>query len=141
MAVDVSGMEASLVPRPLFRKWRNYGKRYRQRLTRPAASDTFPVMSDVRRTPRTPEGRNFRMKSKSRSAALAVLCDGVLTFDACGSDDSSEGSGDSTTITWWNNSNNEPGMGYYEQVAKDFESDHPGVKIEISAMAPEDMVD
>ena len=81
------------------------------------------------------------MRSKTRSAALAVLCAGVLTFAACGSDDSSDESGGDTTITWWHNSNNEPGMGYYEQVAKDYEADHPGVKIEISAMAHEDMVD
>ena len=65
----------------------------------------------------------------------------MLTFAACGSDDSSEESGGDTTITWWHNSNNEPGMGYYKQVAKDYEADHPGVKIEISAMAHEDMVD
>ena len=59
---------------------------------------------------------------------------------ACGDDgDSSEGS--DTTITWWHNSNNEPGRGYYEKVAKDFEADHPGVDIKISAMAHEDMVD
>ena len=70
-----------------------------------------------------------------------MLCAGVLTFAACGSDDSSDESDGTTTITWWHNSNNEPGMGYYEQVAKDFEADHPGVKIEISAMAHEDMVD
>ena len=82
------------------------------------------------------------MRSKTRSAALAVLCAGVLTFAAaCGSDDSSDESGGDTTITWWHNSNNEPGKGYYEQVAKDFEADHPGVNIEISAMAHEDMVD
>ena len=82
------------------------------------------------------------MRSKTRSAALAVLCAGVLTFTAaCGGDDSSEESGGDTTITWWHNSNNEPGKGYYEQVAKDFEADHPGVNIEISAMAHEDMVD
>ena len=81
------------------------------------------------------------MRSKTRSAALAVLCASVLTFAACGSDDSSDESGGDTTITWWHNSNNEPGMGYYEQVAKDYEADHPGVKIEISAMAHEDMVD
>jgi raffinose/stachyose/melibiose transport system substrate-binding protein len=81
------------------------------------------------------------MRSKTRSAALAVLCAGVLTFAAaCGGDDSSDESGD-TTITWWHNSNNEPGKGYYEQVAKDFEADHPGVNIEVSAMAHEDMVD
>ena len=82
------------------------------------------------------------MRSKSRSAVLAVLCSGVLVLGAaCGSDsDSSNESGD-TTITWWHNSNNEPGMGYYEQVAKDFEADHPGVTVEVSAMAHEDMVD
>ncbi len=33
-----------------------------------------------------------------------------------------------------------PGKGYYEQVAKDFEADNPGVHIEISAMQHEDMV-
>ena len=67
---------------------------------------------------------------------------GALTAAACGGgDDPSEASGDDNTITWWHNSNNEPGKGYYEQVAKDFEADHPGVKVEISAMAHEDMVD
>ncbi|MFC7494989.1 MULTISPECIES: ABC transporter substrate-binding protein [unclassified Nocardioides] len=82
------------------------------------------------------------MRSKTRSAALAALCAGaMLVATACGSDDDSSESGGDTTITWWHNSNNEPGMGYYEQVAKDFEADNPGVKIEISAMAHEDMVD
>ena len=81
------------------------------------------------------------MLGNRRGRALGVLCAGVMIVAvACGDDgDSAEGS--DTTITWWHNSNNEPGMGYYEQVAKDFESDHPGVKIEVSAMAHEDMVD
>ena len=68
----------------------------------------------------------------------------MLIATACGDD----GGGDEgrrrrrkTTITWWHNSNNEPGKGFYEQAAKDFEADHPGVTIEISAMAHEDMVD
>jgi len=59
---------------------------------------------------------------------------------ACGSDSDSSDAGGETTITWWHNSNNEPGKGFYEKAAKDFEADHPGVKIEISAMAHEDMV-
>ncbi|WP_148573604.1 extracellular solute-binding protein [Nocardioides caldifontis] len=82
------------------------------------------------------------MPRKTRSAALAALCAGVLvTTAACGGgDDSSEG-GDGSTITWWHNSNNEPGKGYYEQVAKDFEADHPGIDVQVSAMAHEDMVD
>jgi raffinose/stachyose/melibiose transport system substrate-binding protein len=80
------------------------------------------------------------MLRNRRGRALGVLCAGVMIVAAaCGDDDSSEGSG--TTITWWHNSNNEPGKGYYEQVAKDFEADHPGVDVKISAMAHEDMVD
>lgn len=87
----------------------------------------------------------FPMRRKTRSAAVAALCAGALMFaSACGSDsdggDSSSKGGD-TTITWWHNSNNEPGKGYYEQVAKDFEAENPGVKVEITAMAHEDMVD
>ncbi len=84
------------------------------------------------------------MRSKTRNAALAALCAGVLLVGAaCGGDDddSSENESGATTITWWHNSNNEPGRGYYEQVAKDFEADHPGVDVKISAMAHEDMVD
>jgi raffinose/stachyose/melibiose transport system substrate-binding protein len=82
------------------------------------------------------------MPSKTRSAALAALCAGVLmTTAACGGDDGSSGDGDDSTLTWWHNSNNEPGKGYYEQMAKDFEADHPGVDVQISAMAHEDMVD
>ena len=88
------------------------------------------------------KAEGLRMRSKTRSAALAALCAGaMLVATACGSDDDSSESGGDTTITWWHNSNNEPGMGYYEQVAQDYEADHPGVKIEISAMAHEDMVD
>lgn len=80
------------------------------------------------------------MRSRTRTAALAAVCAAALTFTAACGGGSSDAGGDST-ITWWHNSNNEPGKGYYEQVAKDFEADHPGVKIEISAMAHEDMVD
>ncbi|HET6937100.1 MAG TPA: extracellular solute-binding protein [Nocardioides sp.] len=83
-----------------------------------------------------------KMLRNRRGRALGLLCAGALMMGAaaCGSDDDS-GSSDSTTITWWHNSNNDPGKSYYEQVAKDFEADHPGVKIKISAMAHEDMVD
>ncbi len=82
------------------------------------------------------------MARRTRGAALAVLSAGVLlTAMACGGDDSSDESGDATTITWWHNSNNEPGRGFYEQAASDFEAEHPGVTIEINAMAHEDMVD
>ena len=44
------------------------------------------------------------------------------------------------TITWWHNSNTDPGKAYYEKVAKDFEASHPGVTIQVSAMQHEDML-
>jgi raffinose/stachyose/melibiose transport system substrate-binding protein len=83
------------------------------------------------------------MALKTRASALAAVCAGVLlSATACGGGGgSSDQGGSDKTITWWHNSNNEPGKGYYEQVAKDFEAAHPGVKIEVSAMAHEDMVD
>ena len=80
-------------------------------------------------------------KRTPRATAIAALCAGVLITAACGDDDDGSSAEGDATITWWHNSNNEPGRGYYEQVAQDFEADHPGVTIEISAMAHEDMVD
>jgi len=80
------------------------------------------------------------MRKTTRGAALALLCAGMsLTAAACGGGDPASGGDD--TITWWHNSNNEPGKGYYEQVAADFEADHPGITVEVTAMAHEDMVD
>src|SRR5689334_12097297 len=70
--------------------------------------------------------------------SLALLGACSSGGDAESNDDST--SGGDTTITWWHNSNTDPGKGYYEQVAKDFEADNPGVHIEISAMQHEDMV-
>src|SRR4051794_24471735 len=86
------------------------------------------------------------MKRTAVLRTLAVGASIALLASACssgsgGSDDSSDGaSGDAVTVTWWHNSNTSPGKDYYEQVAKDFEADNPGVKIEISAMQHEDML-
>ena len=44
------------------------------------------------------------------------------------------------TISWWHNSNTDPGKAYYDTVAKEFEASHPGVKIQVSAMQHEDML-
>ncbi|WP_207769177.1 ABC transporter substrate-binding protein [Nocardioides currus] len=77
---------------------------------------------------------------QTRGAALALLCMGMSLTAACGGGDESAGA-DDNTITWWHNSNNEPGKGYYEKVAADFEKANPGVQVEVTAMAHEDMVD
>ena len=84
------------------------------------------------------------MPRRTRGAAIAVACASALLMTAaCGGSQDSAASGDGGdgTITWWHNSNNEPGKGYYEQVAKDFEADNPGTDVEITALAHEDMVD
>jgi raffinose/stachyose/melibiose transport system substrate-binding protein len=82
------------------------------------------------------------MARKNRAAGLAVVCAGALMTAACGGGGGGSAAGDDdNTITWWHNSNNEPGKGYYEQVAKDFESENPGIDVQVSAMAHEDMVD
>ncbi|GAA2727727.1 ABC transporter substrate-binding protein [Cellulomonas aerilata] len=82
--------------------------------------------------------------ARNRVLSAVALTAGVAMLAACGgggSDTAAEGSdsGDNT-ITWWHNSNSDPGKGVYEQVAKDFEAENPGVTIEISALAHEDML-
>ena len=71
-------------------------------------------------------------------AMLLAACSGTdePTDDATPGGDEAE----PVTITWWHNSNTDPGMGYYADVAADFEADNPGVTIEIEAMPHEDMV-
>jgi raffinose/stachyose/melibiose transport system substrate-binding protein len=84
------------------------------------------------------------MPRSARGAAIAAACASALLLTACGGGEDSASSGGEAgdkTISWWHNSNNEPGKGFYEQVAKDFEAENPGVDVKISAMAHEDMVD
>ncbi len=87
----------------------------------------------------------MRTSPVARAVALGAV---VAVMAACGtggdsSSDSSSGSTGSSgpvTITWWHNSNTDPGKGYYETVAKDFQASHPGVTIEVNAMQHEDML-
>jgi len=89
------------------------------------------------------------MKTKTRTAAVRTLSLGLgvaLLATACSSggtgeaEETSGDTGDSTTITWWHNSNTAPGKDYYEKVAADFSEANPGVRIEVSAMQHDDMV-
>src|SRR5690625_3083562 len=82
-----------------------------------------------------------------RAVSLTALgMSAALLLAACGDGESADdpaatgGSGDEVTLTWWHNSNNDPGKSVYEQVAADFEADNPGLTIEISALAHEDML-
>ena len=90
---------------------------------------------------------------KSRRATSALVASGLaVALAACGGGDdeassatpsgstASGGGGEQVALTWWHNSNAEPGKGVYEKVAKDFEAKNPGVTIEVSALAHEDML-
>lgn len=73
--------------------------------------------------------------------ALALAAAAAMLAAGCSSGgNQSKDAGSDVTVTWWHNSNTDPGKGYYEQVAKDFEASHPGVKVEINALQHEDML-
>ncbi|MCB7136149.1 ABC transporter substrate-binding protein [Cellulosimicrobium marinum] len=81
-------------------------------------------------------------RNRRAASVLALGATVALLAGACGSGsggDEAEGDGD-VTLTWWHNSNNEPGRGFYEQVAADFEAANPGVTIDVQAMQHEDML-
>ena len=81
--------------------------------------------------------RNRLLSAVAMTAGVALLAAGC---SGGGSGNTPDDSADGTTLTWWHNSNNEPGKGYYEKVAADFEAANPGVTVEITALAHEDML-
>lgn len=78
------------------------------------------------------------MRRSPLISALALVA-ALGSLAACGSDDEDSADG-RTVVTWWHNSNTDPGKGYYEQVAKDYEAEHPDVDIRIEALQHEDML-
>ncbi len=85
------------------------------------------------------------MPHRREVSVVALGLSAALLLAACGDGDATDDTGggqtgDSVTLTWWHNSNNDPGRTVYEQVAADFEADNPGVTIEITPLAHEDML-
>ncbi|HEY3337616.1 MAG TPA: extracellular solute-binding protein [Propionicimonas sp.] len=89
------------------------------------------------------------MRTWRKPAAAVALVAAASLMAACstgggaattGAASSAPASAAAVTLTWWHNSNTDPGKSYYEQVAKDYESSHPGVTIKIEAMAHQDML-
>ncbi|MFC4555381.1 extracellular solute-binding protein [Georgenia faecalis] len=77
------------------------------------------------------------------AAMFLAACSGGGSDDATaggGGDGGTSGGGGDVTLTWWHNSNTDPGKAYYEEVVADFEAENPGVTIEISALAHQDML-
>ena len=101
-------------------------------------------------------------RTRSGATAIALMMTFGLVLSACSDDGTTveEPSEDATstteeatedptseepvaeevTITWWHNSNTDPGKGYYETVAENFMAANPNVTVEVEAMAHEDMV-
>ena len=78
-----------------------------------------------------------------RRFARNALLVGVVALVAasCGGDDDSSdaessgggsGSGEPVTIDWWHIQNNDPGLSLWEDVAAEFEAEHPNVTIDIT---------
>ncbi|MGH9213268.1 MAG: extracellular solute-binding protein [Acidimicrobiales bacterium] len=74
-------------------------------------------------------------------AGLAVAVSLALIAAACGDDDDDEAdatvgteadSDEPVTIEWWHIQNNDPGLSLWEDLAAEFEADHPNVTIDIT---------
>lgn len=83
--------------------------------------------------------------TRTRVAHALTLGTAAVLLAACGTGSEGTSSGetgsqDGSTITWWHNSNTDPGKAYYDEIAAQFEADNPGVTVEVSAMQHEDML-
>ncbi|GAA1800296.1 hypothetical protein GCM10009749_05170 [Agromyces neolithicus] len=76
-----------------------------------------------------------RLVALTAAAGLAVA---ALSGCATGSGGTEETGGD-VTLTWWHNGTGEPLKSFWEEVASEFEADHPGVTVEVEAFQNEDL--
>lgn len=81
------------------------------------------------------------MKNHSRmSRAAALLATSALAFAAVtGCAPAAEEPQGDVTITWWHNGTGEPLLGFWQQVAKEFEDKNPGVKVDVQAFQNEEL--
>lgn len=70
---------------------------------------------------------------KCRHLAISCIIFFAFIFSACGgTTDSSE-----TVIDWWHIQIDDPGLGIWQELADQFEADHPGVRINITVLENE----
>ncbi|MDR0489067.1 MAG: extracellular solute-binding protein [Propionibacteriaceae bacterium] len=72
-----------------------------------------------------------------------IMAASTLVLSACATTADPGNTGDTGTetveLTWWHNATSDPLKGVWEQVAKEFENDHPGVKITVTGYQNEDL--
>ncbi len=75
-----------------------------------------------------------------RSKLLAATAVGALAFGAlAGCSPQGGGGGEDVSITWWHNGTGEPLLGFWEDVAAEFEADHPNVTVTVEAYQNEEL--
>ena len=78
--------------------------------------------------------------NKTRTKRLgALVAASTVAFLALSGCSAAGGDGDGITLTWWHNATSDPQKGIYEDVAAEFEADHPGVKVEVTGYQNEDL--
>jgi len=74
-----------------------------------------------------------------RSKLLAVTAVGALAFSALAGCSPQGGGDEKVSITWWHNGTGEPLLGFWEDVASEFEADHPNVTVTVEAYQNEEL--
>ncbi|MDB1088105.1 extracellular solute-binding protein [Streptomyces sp. ACA25] len=72
-----------------------------------------------------------------RRRSVVALAASALLLSACGGEDSGSSADGKVTIDWWHIGTAEPTKSVYEQWAKDFEAENPGVTVKITSMENE----
>ena len=80
------------------------------------------------------------MKNRSRTTRLvAVAAASTLALALAGCTAGGGTGDDNVTITWWHNGTGEPLLGFWEDVAAEFEEANPGVTVEVTAYQNEEL--
>lgn len=86
---------------------------------------------------------NRRAPRRWAAVALTGLTIGALAACSPGAGSGTDGgdgaNGDEVTLTWWHNGTGEPLLGFWEDVAAEFEEANPGVNVEVTAYQNEEL--
>ncbi len=79
------------------------------------------------------------MNTRSMRKYLAVGAAAAVTLGALSGCTPGGDDGGKTTITWWHNGTGEPLVGFWEDVAAEFEADHPNVDVVVQGYQNEEL--
>ena len=80
------------------------------------------------------------MNKRSIIRLLAVAASATVALTAfTGCAPGGDTSGDKVTLTWWHNGTAEPLAGFWQDVADEFEADHPNVTVEVEGFQNEEL--